>query len=136
MDVKRKLAEYELQSVTASMKFDEAETGEVNFEKTVVQIDTVDGIRDALKGEKVALLIREQISFSTDGKTEYVINCGDDLFAELTFDIAIDTVKSAILDKTLICYDYKTLAKEHGISVDKFFDTILSKHRSEHTFFE
>ena len=128
MDVKRKLAEYELQSVTASMKFDEAETGEVNFEKTVVQIDTVDGIRDALKGEKVALLIREQISFSTDGKTEYVINCGDDLFAELTFDIAIDTVKSAILDKTLICYDYKTLAKEHGISVDKFFDTMIAAH--------
>ena len=128
MDVKRKLAEYELQSVTASMKFDEAETGEVNFEKKVVQIDTVDGIRDALKGEKVALLIREQISFSTDGKTEYVINCGDDLFAELTFDIAIDTVKSAILDKTLICYDYKTLAKEHGISVDKFFDTMIAAH--------
>ena len=128
MDVKRKLAEYELQSVTASMKFDEAEVGEVNFEKIVVQIDTVDGIINALKGDKVALLVREQISFSTDGKTEYVINCGDDLFAELTFDIAIDTVKSAISGKTLICYDYKALAKEHGIVADKFFDTMIGAH--------
>ena len=128
MDVKRKLAEYELQSVTASMRFDEAETGEVNFEKTVVQLDSVDGIVNALKGDKVALLVREQISFSTDGKTEYVINCGDDLFAELTFDIAIDTVKSAISGKTLICYDYKTLSKEYGINADKFFDVMIGAH--------
>lgn len=128
MDVKRKLAEYELQSVTASMKFDEAETGEVNFEKTVVQLDTIDGILKALVGDKVALLVREQISFSTDGKTEYVINCGDDLFAELTFDIAIDTVKSAISGKTLICYDYKSMSKEYGIEADKFFDTMIATH--------
>ena len=128
MDVKRKLAEYELQSVTASMKFDEAETGEVNFEKTVVQLDTIDGILQALVGDKVALLVREQISFSTDGKTEYVINCGDDLFAELTFDIAIDTVKSAISGKTLICYDYKSMSKEYGIEADKFFDTMIATH--------
>lgn len=128
MEVKRKLAEYELQSVTASMKFDEAETGEVNFEKTVVQLDTIDGILKALVGDKVALLVREQISFSTDGKTEYVINCGDDLFAELTFDIAIDTVKSAISGKTLICYDYKSMSKEYGIEADKFFDTMIATH--------
>lgn len=128
MDVKRKLAEFELQSVTASMKFDEAESGEVNFEKTVKQIDTIDGIREALKGDKVAILIREQIAFSTDGKTEYIINCGDDLFAELTFDIAIDTVKSAILGKTIICYDYKALSKEYGINADKFFDNMIATH--------
>ena len=128
MDVKRKLAELELQSVTASMRFDEAEQGEVNFEKTVQSIDTVEGIIDSLKGDKVALLIREQIAFSTDGKTEYVINCGDDLFAELTFDIAIDTVKSAISGKTLICYDYKSMSKEYGIEADKFFDTMIATH--------
>lgn len=128
MDVKRKLQEFELQSVTASMKFDEAETGEVNFEKTIKQIDTIEGIYDALKGDKVALLVREQIAFSTDGKTEYVINCGDDLFAELTFDIAIDAVKSAILGKTLICYDYKALSKEYGINADKFFDNMIATH--------
>ena len=128
MDVKRKLQEFELQSVTASMKFDEAETGEVNFEKTVKQIDTIEGIYDALKGDKVALLVREQIAFSTDGKTEYVINCGDDLFAELTFDIAIDAVKSAISGKTLICYDYKALSKEYGINADKFFDNMIATH--------
>lgn len=128
MDVKRKLAEFELQSVTASMKFDEAESGEVNFEKTVKQIDTIDGIGEALKGDKVAILIREQIAFSTDGKTEYIINCGDDLFAELTFDIAIDTVKSAILGKTIICYDYKALSKEYGINADKFFDNMIATH--------
>ena len=128
MDVKRKLQEFELQSVTASMKFDEAETGEVNFEKTVKQIDTIEGIYDALKGDKVALLVREQIAFSTDGKTEYVINCGDDLFAELTFDIAIDAVKSAISGKTLICYDYKALSKEYGIDQEKFFDNMIATH--------
>ncbi|MBR7162975.1 MAG: DNA polymerase I [Clostridia bacterium] len=128
MDVKRKLAELELQSVTASMRFDEAEQGEVNFEKTVQSIDTVEGIIDSLKGDKVALLIREQIAFSTDGKTECVINCGDDLFAELTFDIAIDTVKSAISGKTLICYDYKSLSKEYGITADKFFDNMIATH--------
>lgn len=128
MDVKRKLAELELNSVSAGMTFDEAEVGEVNFEKTVEQIDTVDGILKALKGEEVALLVREQISFSTDGKTEYVINCGDDLFAELTFDIAIDTVKSAISGKTLICYDYKSLSKEYGINQEKFFDNMIGAH--------
>ena len=127
-EVKRKLGEMELNSITAGMAFNEEETGETNFEKTVVEIDTLDGIDKALKGDKVALLIRDRIAFSVDGKTEYVISCGDDLFAELTFDVALDRVKTLISGKTLICYDYKSLSKEFDIEVDKFFDVMIATH--------
>lgn len=127
-EVKRKLGEMELNSITAGMAFNEEETGETNFEKTVVEIDTLDGIDKALKGDKVALLIRDRIAFSVDGKTEYVISCGDDLFAELTFDVALDRVKTLISGKTLICYDYKSLSKEFDIEADKFFDVMIATH--------
>ncbi|MBR2955576.1 MAG: DNA polymerase I [Clostridia bacterium] len=127
-EVKRKLGEMELNSITAGMAFNEEETGETNFEKTVVEIDTLDGIDKALKGDKVALLIRDRIAFSVDGKTEHVISCGDDLFAELTFDVALDRVKTLISGKTLICYDYKSLSKEFDIEADKFFDVMIATH--------
>lgn len=127
-EVKRKLGEMELSSISASMAFNEEETGEVNFEKTVVEIDTISGIDKALQGDKVALIIRDRIAFSVDGKTEYVISCGDDLFAELTFDVALNKVKTLLSGKTLICYDYKSLSKEFEIEVDNFFDIMIATH--------
>ena len=126
-EVKRRLYEMELMSISASMTFDEEETGEVNFEKTVVELDTLSAVEKAMTGDRVALLIRDRISFSTDGKTEYVISCGDDLFAELTFDSAIDKVKSLLNGKTVVCYDYKSLSKEFDLGVD-FFDVMIATH--------
>ncbi len=127
-EVKRRLYELELNSITASMTFDEEESGEVNFEKNVVELDSLSSIENAFVGYEVALLIRDRISFSTDGKTEYVISCGDDLFADLTFDVALEKVKSLAQNKTLICYDYKTLSKEYDLNVNNFFDVMIATH--------
>ncbi len=129
IDVKRKLQELELMSITASMTFEEG--GEVTvpaFSKTVVELETVDAVKKAFVGDKVALLIKDRISFSVDGKTDYVISCGDDLFAELTFDVALDVVKAGLKGKTLVCYDYKSLSKEYGIEVEDFFDLMIAAH--------
>ena len=130
--VKQMLAELEIIKLADRMTFadgGEEETKAVALEKEVITLTTKEQICDALKGEKVALIISQNISFAVDDKREYQISCVEDLFSEgVGFDEAIDTVKSLVKDKTLVCFDFKKLCKEYGFENEKFFDVMIAAH--------
>lgn len=130
--VKQMLAELEIIKLADRMTFadgGEEEAKAVALEKEVITLTTKEQICDALKGEKVALIISQNISFAVDEKREYQISCVEDLFSEgVGFDEAIDTVKSLVKDKTLVCFDFKKLCKEYGFENEKFFDVMIAAH--------
>lgn len=130
-EVKSKLMELEISSLMNRMTFDANEvTPEIKaLEKTVVRLNSIEGIRDALKGESVAIYIDREISFATDSKTEYVIDCAEDLFSEGPyFDDALDCVRQCAQNMRLICYDYKTTSKKYGFENPEFFDVMIAAH--------
>ena len=130
--VKSLLNEYEMSTLAGRMQFD-GEDEPVERKQVVKVVEELSGINEisnALdKGEKVALIVGDSIAFSTDGKTEYKINCVVDLFSEgVCFDDAIAAIAEGVKDKELICYDYKALSKEYGIESTRFFDVMIAAH--------
>ncbi len=130
--VKQMLSELEIIKLADRMTFadgDEEEKAVVALEKEVVTLTSKEQIETALKGEKVALIVGQNICFAVDDKTEYRISCVEDLFSEgIGFDEAIDTIKTLAKDKTFVCYDFKKLGKEYGFENDKFFDVMIAAH--------
>ncbi len=130
-EVKSKLMELEISSLMNRMTFDANEvTPEIkSLEKTVVRLNSTEAIRETLKGESVAVYIDREISFATDSKTEYVIDCAEDLFSEGPyFDDALDCVRQCSRNMRLICYDYKTTSKKYGFENSEFFDVMIAAH--------
>ncbi len=130
-EVKSKLMELEISSLMNRMTFDANEvTPEIkSLEKTVVRLNSTEAIREMLKGESVAVYIDREISFATDSKTEYVIDCAEDLFSEGPyFDDALDCVRQCSRNMRLICYDYKTTSKKYGFENSEFFDVMIAAH--------
>ncbi len=130
-EVKSKLMELEISSLMNRMTFDANEvTPEIKaLEKTVVRLNSTEAIRETLKGESVAVYIDREISFATDSKTEYVIDCAEDLFSEGPyFDDALDCVRQCSRNMRLICYDYKTTSKKYGFENPEFFDVMIAAH--------
>ncbi len=128
--VKMKLQELEINSLASRMTFDEEEiviTPE-ELEKEIVILKTDTQIANAMKGDRVALYVDENIHFAVDTHKEYVIECVQDLFSDgINFEDAIATIKANIGDKTLVCYDYKKLSREYELDC-KFFDVMIASH--------
>lgn len=129
-EVRTMLQELELNSIVQTMQFEEGESVAQSVKREIAkeEVTSLDGIKEKMTGEKVALLIGDEISFSTDGGTEYVVSCGDDLFAEMTVDGALEEIKNLVKDKTLVCYDSKSTRKKYGIEGKDFFDIMIATH--------
>ena len=130
-EVKSKLMELEISSLMNRMTFDANEvTPEIKaLEKTVVRLNSTEAIRETLKGESVAVYIDREISFATDSKTEYVIDCAEDLFSEGPyFDDAVDCVRQCYRNMRLICYDYKTTSKKSGFENLEIVEVMVVSH--------
>lgn len=131
--VKQKLAEFEITSLANRMTFDDTKEDAIpvakHVEKNVVSLTSKDEIVDAVKGDRIAIVIGKNLSFAVDEKTEYTVSCVEDLFSEgIGFDQAIETLKRLAKDRELVCYDYKNMSKEYGFSQEKFFDVMIAAH--------
>lgn len=130
-EVRSILQELEITSLIGRMTFDEAADEPVapKIEKSVVRLNSIEAIKSALKGDSAAVFIGREISFSPDGKTEYVIDCAEDLFSSGPyFDDALDAVRECARDMRLICHDFKTLSKQYGFENKRFFDVMIAAH--------
>lgn len=131
--VRTLLGQLEITSLAARMTFENGEDESVvelpKIEKNVVVLTTGQDIKAAIKGDKIAVLIGENVTFAVDEKTEYKIDCVQDLFSEgVDFDEAVNVVKECAKDMELICYDFKALSKAYGFDNAKFFDTMIASH--------
>lgn len=131
--VKQKLAEFEIASLANRMTFDDTKEDAIpvakHVEKNVVSLTSEDEIVDAVKGDRIAIVIGKDLSFAVDEKTEYTVSCVEDLFSEgIGFDQALETLKRLAKDRELVCYDYKNMSKEYGFSQEKFFDVMIAAH--------
>lgn len=131
--VKQKLAEFEITSLANRMTFDDTKEDAIpvakHVEKNVVSLTSEDEIVDAVKGDRIAIVIGKNLSFAVDEKTEYTVSCVEDLFSEgIGFDQAIETLKHLAKDRELVCYDYKNMSKEYGFSQEQFFDVMIAAH--------
>lgn len=131
--VRAMLGQFEITSLAARMSFEDCEeepSAELpKIEKNVVVLTTGQDIKAAIKGDKIAVLIGENVTFAVDDKTEYKIDCVQDLFSEgVDFDEAVNVVKECAKDMELVCYDFKALSKAYGFDNAKFFDTMIASH--------
>lgn len=131
--VRTLLGQLEITSLAARMTFENGEDESVvelpKIEKNVVVLTTGQDIKTAIKGDKIAVLIGENVTFAVDVKTEYKIDCVQDLFSEgVDFDEAVNVVKECAKDMELVCYDFKALSKAYGFDNSKFFDTMIASH--------
>lgn len=131
--VRTLLGQLEITSLAARMTFENGEDESVvelpKIEKKVVVLTTGQDIKAAIKGDKIAVLIGENVTFAVDDKTEYKIDCVQDLFSEgVDFDEAVNVVKECAKDMELVCYDFKALSKAYGFDNAKFFDTMIASH--------
>lgn len=128
-EVQKRLAELELTSVAARMKFSgESPAPAVEFKKTVVEVKSAEDV-PATNGGVIAAVIGDKVMFSFDGSTEYVADCAQDLFAEgMAFDEAVALVGRFAEERTLVCYDYKGISKKYGIRAKDFFDVMIAAH--------
>lgn len=131
--VRTLLGQLEITSLAARMTFENGEDESVvelpKIEKKVVVLTTGQDIKAAIKGDKIAVLIGENVTFAVDDKTEYKIDCVQDLFSEgVDFDEAVNVVKECAKDMELVCYDFKALSKAYGFDNSKFFDTMIASH--------
>lgn len=131
--VRTLLGQLEITSLAARMTFENGEDESVvelpKIEKNVVVLTTEQDIKAAIKGDKIAVIIGENVTFAVDDKTEYKIDCVQDLFSEgVDFDEAVNVVKECAKDMELVCYDFKTLSKAYGFDNSKFFDTMIASH--------
>ena len=131
--VRTLLGQLEITSLAARMTFENGEDESVvelpKIEKKVVVLTTGQDIKAAIKGDKIAVIIGENVTFAVDDKTEYKIDCVQDLFSEgVDFDEAVNIVKECAKDMELVCYDFKALSKAYGFDNAKFFDTMIASH--------
>ena len=131
--VRTLLGQLEITSLASRMSFENGEDESVvelpKIEKKVVVLTTGQDIKAAIKGDKIAVLIGENVTFAVDDKTEYKIDCVQDLFSEgVDFDEAVNVVKECAKDMELVCYDFKALSKAYGFDNAKFFDTMIASH--------
>lgn len=131
--VRTLLGQLEITSLAARMTFESGEDEPFvelpKIEKNVVVLTTEQGIKAAIKGDRIAVLIGENVTFAVDDKTEYKIDCVQDLFSEgVDFDEAVNVVKECAKDMELVCYDFKALSKAYGFDNAKFFDTMIASH--------
>ncbi len=131
--VRTLLGQLEITSLAARMTFENGEDESVvelpKIEKKVVVLTTGQDIKAAIKGDKIAVIIGENVTFAVDDKTEYKIDCVQDLFSEgVDFDEAVNVVKECAKDMELVCYDFKALSKAYGFNNAKFFDTMIASH--------
>ncbi len=127
--VKSRLAELEIASLANRMEFEQTPAACVAVDKQIIKIKTSAELASALNGDDVALLIGDGLRFSTDGKTEYVVDCARDLFSEgMTFDEAIAQTREFVAKKRLICYDFKGMSKTYGFDNERFFDLMIAAH--------
>lgn len=131
--VRTLLGQLEIASLAARMTFENGEDESVvelpKIEKKVVVLTTGQDIKAAIKGDKIAVIIGENVTFAVDDKTEYKIDCVQDLFSEgVDFDEAVNVVKECVKDMELVCYDFKALSKAYGFDNAKFFDTMIASH--------
>lgn len=131
--VRTLLGQLEITSLAARMTFENGEDESVvelpKIEKNVVVLTTGQDIKAAIKGDKIAVIIGENVTFAVDEKTEYKIDCVQDLFSEgVDFDEAVNVVKECAKDMELVCYDFKALSKAYGFDNAKFFDTMIASH--------
>ena len=131
--VRAMLGQLEITSLAARMSFEDggeqAEIAAPKIEKNVVVLTTAQDIKAAIKGDKIAVLIGENVTFAVDEKTEYKIDCVQDLFSEgVDFDEAVNIVKDASKDMQLVCYDFKNLSKTYGFDNRQFFDAMIAAH--------
>lgn len=131
--VRTLLGQLEITSLAARMTFENGEDESVvelpKIEKKVVVLTTGQDIKAAIKGDKIAVLIGENVTFAVDDKTEYKVDCVQDLFSEgVDFDEAVNVVKECAKDMELVCYDFKALSKAYGFDNAKFFDTMIASH--------
>lgn len=131
--VRTLLGQLEITSLAARMTFENGEDESVvelpKIEKNVVVLTTGQDIKAAIKGDKIAVIIGENVTFAVDNKTEYKIDCVQDLFSEgVDFDEAVNVVKECAKDMELVCYDFKALSKAYGFDNSKFFDTMIASH--------
>lgn len=130
-DVRSRLRELELNSLTGRMTFASADGTPVAraHEKTVVRLSSCKEIADAAEGERIAVSIGGTVSFAFSEDKEYEVECAQDLFAEgPTFDEALDAVKKLAEGRTLVCYDFKALKKKYGFAPKDFFDVMIAAH--------
>ena len=130
-DVRRRLQELELNSLTGRMTFASSDGTPVAraYEKTVVRLSSCKEIADAAEGDRFAVVIGESVSFAFSEDKEYSVECAQDLFAEgPTFDEALDAVKKLAEGRTLVCYDFKALKKKYGFAPKDFFDVMIAAH--------
>lgn len=131
--VRTLLGQLEITSLAARMSFEDGEDEPFvelpKIEKNVVVLTTGQDIKAAIKGDKIAVIIGENVTFAVDDKTEYKIDCVQDLFSEgVDFDEAVNVVKECAKDMELVCYDFKALSKAYGFDNSKFFDTMIASH--------
>lgn len=131
--VRTLLGQLEITSLAARMTFENGEDESVvelpKIDKKVVVLTTGQDIKAAIKGDKIAVIIGENVTFAVDDKTEYKIDCVQDLFSEgVDFDEAVNVVKECAKDMELVCYDFKALSKAYGFDNAKFFDTMIASH--------
>ena len=130
-DVRRRLQELELNSLTGRMTFASSDGTPASgaHEKTVVRLSSCKEIADAAEGDRFAVVIGESVSFAFSEDKEYSVECAQDLFAEgPTFDEALDAVKKLAEGRTLVCYDFKALKKKYGFAPKGFFDVMIAAH--------
>lgn len=129
--VRQMLAEFEISSLANRMTFEgqEEQITPKTIEKNVVEITTREQLDNAIKGNRIALLIGQNISFAVDKKTEYVVSCVEDLFSEgIGFDEALDVIRERAKDMCLVCFDYKKMSKQYGFDSAEFFDVMIASH--------
>ncbi|MBQ9276409.1 MAG: DNA polymerase I, partial [Clostridia bacterium] len=129
-EVRSLLSEFEISSLANRMTFEEgAAPVPVEVDKETVVLKTAEQIRQAVTGERVAVVIANDLRFAVDKKTEYVIETAQDLFSDgVNFDEAVEALKDASKDKELVCYDFKNLSKTYGFDNAKFFDMMIAAH--------
>lgn len=131
--VRTLLGQLEITSLAARMTFENGEAEPFvelpKIEKKVVVLTTGQDIKAAIKGDKIAVLIGENVTFAVDDKTEYKIDCVQDLFSDgVDFGEAVNVVKECAKDMELVCFDFKALSKAYGFDNAKFFDTMIASH--------
>lgn len=129
-EVRTILGELEISSLANRMAFEEGvAVTPITIEKAVKNLSSADEIRAAIKGDKIALVVDNDIRFAVDKDVEYVITCAQDLFSEgVNFDEALGIIKDACSGMELVCYDFKFMSKFYGFDNAKFFDVMIAAH--------
>lgn len=127
--VKARLSELEINSLAGRMVFEKSGKDETTVVKRVCVLKTAQEIQNAIKGDRIAVLINENIHFAVNDCNEYVIECERDLFSEgINFEEALESIRNCSKHMEIVCYDYKRLSKDHLFENEKFFDIMIAAH--------